>query len=153
MATIKQVLRALDQAGGVRQDYRPPTRVEIEGAEEALGEEFPPSFRRFLMQWDGTTPDFLNLLVIDGTSEDAPGIVETNEQQRSEGMPDFLIAFHTDGVGTYVVFDTRSRNDAGECAIRTWDHELSPEENLDEIGDPDPDHEESFADWLLEQIA
>jgi len=153
MAKIEEVMAALQKANGVRQDYRAPTRDEIESAEDALGEELPPSFRRFLAKWTGITPDFLNLLVVDGTMEDAPGIVETNEQQRGEGLPDYLIAFHTDGVGSYVVFDTRSRNDRGECAIRTWDFELTPEENLDEIGEPDPEHEESFADWILEQVS
>ena len=152
MAKIEDVMHALQKADGVRQDYRPPSRDEIEAAEESLGEELPPSFRRFLKLWDGLTPDFLNILAIDGTMEEAPGIVETNEQQRAEGLPEYLIAFHTDGVGSYMVFDTRSRNDRNECAIRTWDLELSPEENLDEIGDPDSEHEESFADWMLEQI-
>ena len=63
-------------------------------------------------------------------------------------LPEFLITFHNNGSGDQLCFDTRHPNPDGEYPIVFWDHELTPEENLENL-DVVAD---SFAEWLWEEV-
>ena len=63
-------------------------------------------------------------------------------------MPEYLVAFHNNGCGDQLCFDTRAADLHGEYPIVFWDHELTTEENLRDLSPV----AESFAEWLMEEV-
>lgn len=145
-------LAALKQLGEVRHDYRPPTDDEIVSAEEILGARFPTSYITFLKEWEGHVLDGWEPLAIDGTMQGSLGIVNMNRELRTLAHPRFLIAFYDIGCGDYQCFDSRTRDEKGECLIYLWRHRGSRELKLLELGDGETDHGDSFAQWLHEEV-
>ena len=130
MESIHIGLAALKEEGEVRHNYRPPTDDQILSAEETLGACLPSSYITFLREWEGHVLDRWEPLVIDGTLQGSIGIVNMNRELRALGHPRFLIAFYDSGCGDYQCFDSRTRDEGGECLIYLWRHRGSRELKL-----------------------
>ncbi len=113
----------------------PPSQTAVAEAEKALELTFPASFRQFL----STTPQmhlprcarfyWVGTAGSDG-SEDIVRANRVEHEDASSPLPDFLVAFYSDGMGNQVCFDTRTRSETGEYPVVFWDHELDSQENL-----------------------
>lgn len=78
-------------------------------------------------------------------------IVKANLSERgntASPLPAFLIAFHNNGCGDQLCFDTRRRDGDGEYPIVLWDQELTPEQSLQDLFLVTP----NFADWLMQEV-
>lgn len=129
----------------------PPTSEEVKHAEKALGLKLPPSFLVFLRDAGSYQLYFWETYWVGGDSLGYRNIVKANIYERIEmttPLPEFLIAFHNNGCGDQLCFDTRRPGPDGEYPIVSWDHELTPEENLENL-DVVAD---SFAEWLWEEV-
>ena len=127
----------------------PPSTEQITAAEALLGCKFPPSFLTFLARAGSYQMEFWETYWVGPC--DRQDIVETNRQERLETdspLPPYLIAFFNNGAGDQVYFDTRTVDTNGEYPIVFWDHELSQEENVEQLEQIAP----NFTEWLMDEV-
>jgi cell wall assembly regulator SMI1 len=99
--------------------------IEIQDAQQALGAEFPRSYRQFLRiySWAKLKHDY-----VFGLGGDVPkhfNVVEVTKSEREEVfpiLPRHLIPIMNDGAGNHYCLDTRQRVD-DETPVVFWDHE------------------------------
>lgn len=147
MATIDKAMKALRENSIDEPDAVPaPTVEQIADAEAKLGITFPPSFRVFLDQGGSYQLPFWETYWVGDRKLGAREIVRANKRLRKElELPEFLVAFHDNGGGDQLCFDTRKRDKNGEHPIVYWAHECSVEENLEDLEIV----ARNFAAWLL----
>lgn len=136
----------LDVAGAIKLLDESPESPEFlalietdkEQTERELDFRLPPSYCRFLAAADG-----LSLIGRDMLKEN----LESRQAIDTIGwyLPEFLVAFYLDGSGDQYCFDTRRADTDGEYRIVHWSHELSTEEELQELTIT----ESTFEKWLL----
>lgn len=150
MSTIDEAIAALKAKSIAEPRVAPPPSAEqIAAAEALLGCKFPPSFLTFLARAGSYQMPFWETYWIGPC--DRQDIVETNRQEHQEAsspLPPYLVAFFNNGMGDQVCFDTRTVDAKGEYPIVFWDHELSPEENLNRLEQIAP----NFAEWLMDEV-
>lgn len=152
MSLIKKAIKALRKASNPDAEiYPPPTAQQIADAERRLGIQFPPGFLAFLAEAGAYKLDYWETYWVGDESLGEQHIVRANHCEHNEvesPLPPFLVAFHNNGCGDQLCFDTRYPDRKGEYPIVFWDHELSSEENMARPGVV----ARSFAEWLLEEI-
>jgi cell wall assembly regulator SMI1 len=152
MARIDDAIEALKMASIAEpRAVPPPTPGQIAAAERSLGLTFPQSFRVFLERAGAYALPFWQTYWIGDESLGYRNIVEANRSEREEAepaLPPFLVTFHNNGMGDQLCFDTRNPDESGEYTIVFWDHELSREENLENLEVV----ADSFAEWLMDEI-
>ena len=128
----------------------PPTVEQIRDAEAGLGRQFPPSFLEFLREAGACQLPLWQTYWVGDGSLGPRNIVAANEAQRNADppLPCFLVAFHNNGCGDQLCFDTRQRSADGEYPVVFWDHEASLEENLADLFVVADD----FAGWLEQEV-
>ncbi|MYW68414.1 hypothetical protein GTY65_30710 [Streptomyces sp. SID8379] len=95
----------------------------ITTAEEQIGLNFPPSYRKFLSvvgTCDIAGEEFIGLYQTPGMGEKLLGSVSETLDARSHGLPTAFIVVMFDGMGGLIVLDTSSRDTEGEYPIRVW---------------------------------
>jgi hypothetical protein len=104
---------------GCEHDIRRPPLDENELTliEKILQVTLPPSYRYFLCHAQTHRLHFEEFLW-PGTDRD---LVATNIEERSTGLPIFLLSFMSDSYGTQICFDMRHRNADGECPVVEWE--------------------------------
>jgi hypothetical protein len=127
-----------------------PTPEQIRDAEHKLGIQFPPSFLRFLREAGDCQLPFWQTYWVGGASLGCRNIVLANKEERTTDtpLPRFLVAFHNNGCGDQLCFDTRERSPDGEYPIVFRDHEATVEENLADLYVVADD----FAEWLQQEV-
>jgi hypothetical protein len=127
-----------------------PVPEQIQDAERKLGIQFPPSFLRFLREAGDCQLPFWQTYWIGGAALGWRNIVAANEAERDTDvpLPSFLVAFHNNGCGDQLCFDTRQRSPDGEHPIVFWDHESTVAENLADLYVVADD----FAEWLQQEV-
>jgi len=127
-----------------------PTPAQIRAAEARLEIRFPPSFLEFLQEAGACRLPLWQTYWVGGESLGLRNIVAANEAQRkaTSPLPCFLVAFHNNGCGDQLCFDTRQRSADGEYLVVFWDHEVRAEENLADLFVVADD----FAEWLEQEV-
>lgn len=128
-----------------------PTEAQIREAEAELGLDFPPSFRTFLQFAGAYQLPYWETYWVGDEGLGYRNIVEANRCERNEAepaLPPFLVAFHNNGSGDQLCFDTRRCDENGEYPIVFWDHEESQEDNLANLAKVAT----NFAEWLMEDV-
>jgi hypothetical protein len=142
-------VQALRRASLPERDSLPaPTAAQLEAAERALGARLPPSFHYFLAHAGALRLDFWETLWVGGPELGWRDIVRVNRRERRRGLPGHLVAFHGNGGGDLLCFDTSRAGADGECPVVFWDHEKPPAENLDDLCDS----ADGFAEWLWAEV-
>ena len=129
----------------------PPTQGQIDDAEAKLFLKFPPSFLTFLAEAGSYGLSYWETYWVGDSSLGSQNIIEANRSEHedvSSALPVFLVAFHNNGCGDQLCFDTRNPDELGEYPIVFWDHERTNEENLEDLT-PVADN---FADWLMQEV-
>ncbi len=152
MTTIDEVIERLKEYSISEPDIvPPPTPEQILEAENQLNIKFPPSFLVFLEKAGAYQLPFWETYWVGDESLGYRNIVTANHRERNDPtveLPDFLITFHDNGCGDNLCFDTRHPNSEGEYPIVFWDHELSRDDNLNNLSPLYPD----FTSWLQDEI-
>jgi hypothetical protein len=152
MPSIDDAIEALKKASIAEpQIVPPPSTAQIREAENALGCGFPPSFVAFLAKGGAFALPYWETYWVGDETLGHRNIVKATLAERTEAepaLPAFLVAFHNNGCGDQLCFDTRSPDSHGEYPIVFWDHEISAEENLADLARM----ADNFADWLMEEV-
>lgn len=107
-----------------------PTEKTIRATENALGFSFPPSFRRFIVKsrYYGSIEEDLNPPL---------SLVSLNrlfhEDSNEHYLPKFLILFMGGHDGDCNCFDSRFRDESGECPVVYWDAENMREQDVESL--------------------
>lgn len=109
----------IEESGG---DFDgPKTETLVASAEQALSLEFPPSYRRFLLELGCGDLNGLEIYgVISEKFEDSSvpnGIWLTLNERQNIGLSHAYILIGDGGDGTYYAIDTRSVDEAGENPV------------------------------------
>ena len=129
----------------------PPTAEQIADAEAKLSIKFPPSFLTFLSKAGQYALSYWETYWIGDNSLGYRNIIEANRDEHEyvvSPLPKYLVTFHNNGCGDQLCFDTRTTDIQGEYPVVFWDHERTPEENLEDL---EP-FAENFADWLMQEV-
>lgn len=151
MGDIKAAIEALRRKSIAEPEVVPPPSLQqIRDAEQKLGIQFPPSFLRFLQEAGDCQLPFWETYWVGDDLLRWRNIVAANEAERNTDvpLPRFLVAFHNNGCGDQLCFDTRQRSPEGEYSIVFWDHEATVEENLAGL----PVVAAGFAEWLQQEV-
>ena len=127
-----------------------PTKVQVSQAEAELGFTFPPSFLVFLSRAGNYTLPYWQTYWVGDDSLSHRNIITANVSEQTEAaspLPSFLVSFHNNGCGDQLCFDTRKPDKRGEYPVVFWDHELTPEENLQNLTTVAYD----FSEWLIRE--
>lgn len=98
---------------------------DISSAEEQLGVQFPPSYRKFLSELgsceaDGT--EFLGIYRTPPMGDALLGTVHETLQAREDSrFPAELLVIQYDGMGGFVSLDASRTDEAGETPVVVWD--------------------------------
>lgn len=112
-------LRALDPK---LEGLDPPAKEEaLVEAEKDLGVVFPPSYKQFLLKWNGGTAYDASIYGVQ--IEDGYDLVVLNKRGREEGLPPHLVGFAATLTGDVFCFDTSEPDDDGEFPISLIDIE------------------------------
>ena len=118
-----------------------PTEETIQATEAALGFTFPPTFRRFIVR-------ARYYLSITADLNHPYSLVYENQwlHEKSEEyyLPKFLILFMGGHDGDCNCFDSRFRDENGECPVVYWDAENMTEKDIEGLK---PTHS-SFLEFL-----
>lgn len=96
----------------------------VAAAEQALGIDFPPSYRAFLLRFgcgDIEGLEFYGLIDDDFRTSSIPNSIWLTLQERESGLPDHLVLIFSTGDGTYYALDTKRTQVDGECAVVSYD--------------------------------
>ncbi|RYX82174.1 hypothetical protein EON83_20880 [bacterium] len=117
------------EVSGWRVEQPRPEEATVSATEEALGFQFPPTFRHFIANsryYAGITQDVNRPL----------GLVWFNRLFHGGGdyyLPDFLILFMGGHDGACYCFDSRFRDESGECPVVYWDAEEMGEQDVESL--------------------
>jgi SUKH superfamily protein len=122
---IAELFRAHARSEGADVVPRPTTHTELTAAEEALGCQFPDSYRWFQLEFGNVAHGPVDIYSVLTPEPSGVNIVGINLDARHDAyprLPAHLIAFSDSGGGDLLCFDTSIRRD-GECPVVWWDHE------------------------------
>lgn len=127
----------------------------VAAAEQALGVDFPPSYRAFVKELGAggaAAREFYGITSDNFTTATIPnGIWLTLQERQDSGLPDHLIVVFDDGDGSYLALDTSRRDDSGENPVVEWIPGASgPGDDLDEVA---PDFGALFRERVQEGLA
>jgi hypothetical protein len=128
-----------------------PTREQIAQAEAELEFKFPPDFLIFLEKAGSYAFEYWETYWVGDESLEWRNIVKVNRSERENAdlaLPAFLVAFHNDGCGNLLCFDTRQRATHGDYPIVFWDHERTADENLEDMIPV----ANTFSEWLMQEV-
>ena len=110
-----------------------PSEQDVKNAEENLGVSFPPSYRRFQLEYSNISFGAFEpyLLFEEGSNLD---LISAVKEARENGLPENLLPFVEDN-GDYYCFDLTTK--ALEYKVRYWSHNGTTDENW-----------EDFPDWV-----
>lgn len=113
----------------------------LQAAEEELGVDFPPSFRRLVGEfgtWDNAGLEFLGVYQTLAMGNELLGSVRaTRDARASLGLPASMIEVMEDDLGL-VVLDTVALDEDGEAPVLSW----TPDGRAERLGD-------NFGDYAL----
>jgi hypothetical protein len=102
-------------------DFEAQSEERVARAEEALGLRFPPSYRRFLVEYGsgGVEAEEIYGVVNDDFEDFRPpqAIGLTRRMRRDGHISDALIVIYAVGEGTYFALDTAQANADGEAPV------------------------------------
>jgi len=132
-ADLDEALRLIaDNADAADFEGNKPESL-ILSAEEALGLDFPPSYREFLGHLgcgDIAGAEFYGIITDPIADEGVPNTVWlTLDERASAGLPRELILVADTGDGGYYALDTSQRSSAGECPIVLLDPHSEGDKN------------------------
>lgn len=143
---MNEALEKLREFGAQRPSLMPAlTESMLADVEKSLGVALPPSYRQFLLGAREYGLHFEEFLW-PGTDLD---LVAINIEERSVGLPTFLISFLSDGYGTQICFDTRFTDALGEHRIVEWERGMAEETLIDEELEPIAN---DFTSWLITML-
>ncbi len=150
MGDIREAIQKLRRRSTAEPEVAPaPTLAQIRDAESRLETRFPPSFLEFLREAGACQLPFWQTYWVGDESLGPRHIAVANEAERKAlRLPCYLVAFHNNGCGDQLCFDTRQRSADGEYPVVFWDHEVSIEENLADLFVVADD----FAEWLEQEV-
>jgi hypothetical protein len=150
MGNIRAAIEKLRKKSTGAPDLAPmPSQEQLRAAEARLEARFPPSFLEFLREAGACQLPFWQTYWV-GDDLGKRDIVAANYAQRGakSPLPCFLIAFHNNGCGDQLCFDTRRQSKDGEYPVVFWDHEITLEDNLADLFVVADD----FAEWLEQEV-
>jgi hypothetical protein len=151
MGDIRNAIQKLRRKSVAQPEIAPaPTPEQVRDSEARLDARFPPSFLEFLREAGACRLPLWQTYWVGDEALGPRHIVSANEAQRNSKspLPCFLVAFHNNGCGDQLCFDTRQRSAEGEYPVVFWDHEVSVEENLADLFVVADD----FAEWLEQEV-
>jgi hypothetical protein len=152
MALIDQAIEGLKAKSIPEPNVVPsPSPAQIARAESELLIKFPPSFLTFLSDAGSYCLSYWETYWVGDDSLGWRNIIKANLSERTNAtsaLPAFLVAFHNNGCGDQLCFDTSKKDENGEYPIVFWDHELAAEKNLAELFTV----ADNFADWLMQEV-
>lgn len=127
----------------------PKAEQLIQRAEEALGLEFPPTYRAFLQHLgcgDIAGQEFYGITRDEFVNASVPnGIWLTLDERRTSDLPANLILIYSLGDGTYFALDAAQADDASEYPVVAWPLGAKRNDELEVIST-------DFGDFFLETI-
>jgi hypothetical protein len=105
-------LAGLEEAGTVE---------KLDAAETELDIKLPPSYRSFLLRWNGGNAHETSIYGV--ASSDSYDLVVLNKRGREEGLPKHLVGFAATITGDVYCFNTSQGDDADEFPISLIDVE------------------------------
>jgi cell wall assembly regulator SMI1 len=122
----------------------------IQAAENALGVQFPPTYRAFLERLGAGSIRGREVYgVIDADFQESTipdGIWLTLRERRDDDLPKSLVIVHSTGDGDYVAIDTSKRTAESENPMVLWHPGVSTrDEELEEVSD-------DFGQFFLELV-
>lgn len=111
--------------------------AQIARAEERLGVEFPPSYRRFLAEVGAARFD--DQVIFGVAGDERTDVVEATLDQRARGnLPDTHVIVGPYGEEAFFGFDCADRRNDGECPVaeipRDWGDIQEPNFFADDFG-------------------
>lgn len=94
---------------------------QLTAAEEALDIKLPPSYRSFLLRWNGGNAHETSIYGV--SSNDGYDLVVLNQRGREEGLPKHLVGFAATITGDVYCFNTSQGDDSNEYPISLIDVE------------------------------
>ena len=96
---------------------------KIDAAEQLLGVQFPPDYRRFLLEFGCGGVDSEEFIGLGG--DDHLSVVKLTKRlrDRSNRPPDNLLPVRADGFGNYDCIDFNRPAPNGEYCVVQWSHE------------------------------
>lgn len=97
------------------------TDEALVSAESALDIKLPPTYRQFLLRWNGGSAYDSSIYGV--AVEDGYDLVLLNQRGREEGLPPHLVGFAATIGGDVFCFDTSDPDEDGEYAVSLIDIE------------------------------
>jgi cell wall assembly regulator SMI1 len=150
---MQDVATALDMAEAYqgRKHFVGPRDVRlIQAAENALGVQFPPTYRTFLERLGAGSIRGREVYgVIDADFQESTipdGIWLTLSERQDSELPKSLVIVHSTGDGDYVAIDTSKRTAESENPMVLWHPGVSTtDDELEEVSD-------DFGQFFLELV-
>ncbi len=92
-------------------------------AEQALGLDFPPTYRRFLLELgcgDIAGEEFFGIIGDDFVNSSVPNGIWATLTERNTGLPPALVVVGAVGDGSLFALDTSTRDANRECPVVVW---------------------------------
>lgn len=122
MADLEAAFRIIDENGGDFEGSKP--EFLIEAAEGALGLSFPPTYRRFLLEYgcgDIAGVEIYGVIKSDFVNSSVPDAIWLTLRQRDEGqLSTSGIVVYSNGDGSYAVLNANDRSSDDECPVVEW---------------------------------
>jgi len=130
-------------------DTQPATEEAVVTLEEQIGSRLPEDYRRFMLRYNGGTPDPATFAFIEKTygksTSDAVRAffslgdheyyaLEDSLATYTDRIPNGTLPIAEDGCGNLVLLGISGEDDAGQAIrgkVYFWDHELEPQDPLD----------------------
>lgn len=100
---------------------KPSTTEQLDAAEKALEIKLPPSYRSFLLRWNGGTAHDTSVYGV--ACQDGYDLVVLNKRGREEGLPAHLVGFAATITGDVFCFNTNRGGDDNEYPVSLIDVE------------------------------
>ena len=111
-------------------------------AESAIGQNFPPSYRKFVAEYGCGAIDSEEIIGLGGPDHLSILKLKAVFESRSKKMPNYLLPIRADGFGNYDCIDLRKPTENDEYEIVLWNHDDPNANNHQTIA-------RSFAIWLV----
>jgi len=122
MTDLDAAFRLIDENDGDFEGRKPASLVAA--AERALGLTFPPTYRKFLLEYgcgDIGGEEFYGVIKDDFVNSSVPDAIWLTLREREESqLPAKFVVVYSSGDGGYAVLDTGQRDSVDECPVVEW---------------------------------
>lgn len=151
LTEYEQAVAAISEHPHLRDFVGPRPEHLVEAAERMLGLRFPPTYRRFLLEYGAGSFGSAEIYgVIDANFEHSSvpnGIWYTLSERKESSLPTEMVVIYNDGMGDLFCLDCHLKNGQDEASVVTFQPGFpAHDQHSERIAD-------DFGSFLLELVA